>query len=251
MRGNIVEHGLSAADPSVRPQQSAAGMPTARATALKATTLTSACFMLVALADGRLSGWLIAALAAALGLTVLFFRDIRSGVIRSSEQTRAAPPSSLLETVVALLPDPVVVVDTKGEVTHMSRAAMGIYPGLRKGEPLSYALRAPDVLEGLSKTLQSNTALSVELVERVPVERVFAVTIVPLPGEAGQTHSAMLHLADLTEARRLEHMRVDFVANASHELRTPLASVVGFIDTLQGSARNDPAARERFLGVMR
>ena len=56
---------------------------------------------------------------------------------------------------------------------------------------------------------------------------------------------------DLTAARRLEHMRVDFVANASHELRTPLASLLGFIETLQGPARDDPAARERFLEIMR
>jgi len=54
-----------------------------------------------------------------------------------------------------------------------------------------------------------------------------------------------------TEAHRVERMRVDFVANASHELRTPLASLLGFVETLQGPARNDPAARERFLGIMR
>jgi two-component system phosphate regulon sensor histidine kinase PhoR len=45
-------------------------------------------------------------------------------------------------------------------------------------------------------------------------------------------------------------MRADFVANASHELRTPLASLIGFIDTLRGPARDDPPARERFLGIM-
>jgi two-component system, OmpR family, phosphate regulon sensor histidine kinase PhoR len=45
-------------------------------------------------------------------------------------------------------------------------------------------------------------------------------------------------------------MRVDFVANASHELRTPLASLTGFIETLQGPAKNDPNAREQFLGIM-
>jgi two-component system phosphate regulon sensor histidine kinase PhoR len=55
---------------------------------------------------------------------------------------------------------------------------------------------------------------------------------------------------DLTPIRRVEEMRADFVANVSHELRTPLAALTGFIDTLQGSARDDPAARERFLGIM-
>src|SRR5207253_583018 len=55
----------------------------------------------------------------------------------------------------------------------------------------------------------------------------------------------------LTPAWRIERMRTDFVASASHELRTPLASILGFIETLQGPARNDPEARERFLEIMR
>ena len=61
----------------------------------------------------------------------------------------------------------------------------------------------------------------------------------------------VLFFRDLTSARRLEAMRADFVANASHELRTPLASLLGFIETLQGPARDDPEARERFLDIMR
>ena len=55
---------------------------------------------------------------------------------------------------------------------------------------------------------------------------------------------------DLTPLRRVEEMRADFVANASHELRTPLAALFGFIETLQGSAREDAKARERFLAIM-
>ena len=61
----------------------------------------------------------------------------------------------------------------------------------------------------------------------------------------------LLFFRDLTPAWRIERMRADFVANASHELRTPLASILGFIETLQGPARNDAAARERFLDIMR
>jgi two-component system phosphate regulon sensor histidine kinase PhoR len=55
---------------------------------------------------------------------------------------------------------------------------------------------------------------------------------------------------DLTPLRRVEAIRADFVANASHELRTPLAALSGFIETLQGPARDDAAAREKFLGIM-
>jgi two-component system, OmpR family, phosphate regulon sensor histidine kinase PhoR len=93
-------------------------------------------------------------------------------------------------------------------------------------------------------------------VERVPTERTFEVQVTPLkPGDGdprdGGPAGVLLVFRDLTSARRLEHMRVDFIANASHELRTPLASLLGFIETLQGPARNDSAARTRFLEIMR
>ena len=61
----------------------------------------------------------------------------------------------------------------------------------------------------------------------------------------------VITLQSLTEDKRLESLRTDFIANASHELRTPLTSLVGFIDTLLGPAANDKEARERFLGIMR
>ena len=60
----------------------------------------------------------------------------------------------------------------------------------------------------------------------------------------------VLVFKDQSEARRIDRMRADFIANASHELRTPLASISGFIETLRGPARNDPAAREQFLQIM-
>ena len=59
-----------------------------------------------------------------------------------------------------------------------------------------------------------------------------------------------MQIEDRTETRRAEQLRSDFIANASHELRTPLASIIGYIETLQNHARNDPEARERFLGIM-
>jgi two-component system phosphate regulon sensor histidine kinase PhoR len=69
------------------------------------------------------------------------------------------------------------------------------------------------------------------------------------PGPEGHRR-ALLVLRDQTDARRNERMRADFLANASHELRTPLASLAGFIDTLRGHAKDDPAARDRFLDIM-
>ena len=77
------------------------------------------------------------------------------------------------------------------------------------------------------------------------------VTPVPVPTLFGGTDKCMLMtFHDQTPLRRVEEMRADFVANASHELRTPLAALSGFIDTLQGPAKEDAKARERFLGIM-
>jgi two-component system phosphate regulon sensor histidine kinase PhoR len=77
------------------------------------------------------------------------------------------------------------------------------------------------------------------------------ITPVPVPSTFGGTERCMLMtFHDQTPLRRVEEMRADFVANASHELRTPLAALSGFIDTLQGPAKDDAKARERFLGIM-
>src|SRR5213079_1420546 len=90
--------------------------------------------------------------------------------------------------------------------------------------------------------------------DQVPVDRwmELIITPVPVPTLFGGTDKCMLMtFHDQTPLRRVEEMRADFVANASHELRTPLASLSGFIDTLQGPARDDPQARERFLAIMK
>src|SRR6185437_10484019 len=83
-----------------------------------------------------------------------------------------------------------------------------------------------------------------------PVERHLSARIAPLSPQRHAGAAAVLLLNDLTAMKRSEQLRADFVANASHELRTPLASLVGFIETLRGPARDDRAAGERFLAIM-
>ena len=85
---------------------------------------------------------------------------------------------------------------------------------------------------------------------QAPVERTFAARVEPLPEPREGGAAVLLALVDFTAVRRTDQMRADFVANASHEIRTPLATLMGFIETLQGSARDDAAARERFLAIM-
>ena len=106
-------------------------------------------------------------------------------------------------------------------------------------------LRNPDLQTAVEMARTSSKPLVVHLNERVPVARSIEATVIRL--ELGSdTARLLVTFRDLTEREKLEKMRADFVANASHELRTPLASLKGYIETLQGSARDDETARNRF-----
>jgi two-component system phosphate regulon sensor histidine kinase PhoR len=158
-----------------------------------------------------------------------------------------------VEAVVSDLPDPTIVLTPESTVVAFNESAQEITPGILRGEPISFALRIPNVLEAIRAVAASRQMRRIEFFQRVPTDRWWEATIAPLvlPGAAGQHHLVLLALRDLTPLRRVEEMRADFVANASHELRTPLASLSGFIETLQGPARNDSSARDRFLAIMK
>ncbi len=153
--------------------------------------------------------------------------------------------------LVEAMPEPAVIVGPDGRSAAANTPALNLLPALRLGEPFVLALRAPDVLDACRRVTASGEAERVQWSERVPVERLFDVCVAPLATPDGEVVATLLTLRDLTEFRRVERMRVDFIANASHELRTPLASLLGFIETLQGSARDDAKARDRFLAIMR
>ena len=159
--------------------------------------------------------------------------------------------SSFAAQLVEAMPEPAVIVGPDGRATVANKPAFRLLPGLKTGEPLVLAIRAPDVVDAWRRVMASGEAETVQWSERVPVERLFDVSVAPLATSGGKVVATLLTLRDLTEQRRVERMRVDFIANASHELRTPLASLLGFVETLQGSARDDPRARDRFLAIMR
>ena len=162
---------------------------------------------------------------------------------------RAGEP---LEAVIAGVPDPVIALDRNGRVLTVNESARSLAPALRLGEPVSLALRMPELIEAIGRAYATGDEQRVEYSERVPIDRWFEVIVKPVRRDP-KLHMPDLVLMtfhDLTPLRRVEEMRADFVANASHELRTPLAALSGFIETLQGSARDDAKARERFLPIM-
>jgi two-component system, OmpR family, phosphate regulon sensor histidine kinase PhoR len=154
----------------------------------------------------------------------------------------ATAPSA--ERLVAAFPHPAALITGAGDIHAANAALTDIFPMARPGSPAAFAFRNPEVRAALDDAARGE-ARRFEITERTPVPRAFDAHATPLGN--GFT---LLVMEDLTERRRAERMRVDFIANASHELRTPLSSLLGFVETLRGPARDDPAARAQFLGIM-
>jgi two-component system phosphate regulon sensor histidine kinase PhoR len=191
-------------------------------------------------------------------LAIAWILNRRASLARSastrSESSADRTDDSAVDDIVAALPDPTILLDAEGRVITLNSAAVSIAPALKRGEPATLALRIPEVLEAVRRVAVSRKPERAEFAERVPPERWFEIYVTPVPARDGRggriSPWLLLSFRDLTPIRRVEEMRVDFVANASHELRTPLAALSGFIETLKGPARNDTAARERFLDIM-
>ena len=161
--------------------------------------------------------------------------------------------TAVARAIVAGMPDPNVLLDRAGRVIHLNAAAAQLVPALRRNELAQFALRAPEIVTALREAIATREARRTTYLNPVPVDRWMELIITPIPvptAFGGVDYCMLLTFHDQTPLRRVEEMRADFVANASHELRTPLAALSGFIDTLQGPAREDARARERFLGIM-
>jgi two-component system phosphate regulon sensor histidine kinase PhoR len=190
---------------------------------------------------------------------VVFLREVASPgadeVLPYGKRAVPAMADRAVEAVVSGLPDPTIALTPDSLVVAFNASVQQITPGILRGEPISFALRVPNVLEAIRAVAASRQMRRTEFFQRVPTDRWWEATIAPLvlPGEAPNLdrNLVLLALRDLTPLRRVEEMRADFVANASHELRTPLASLSGFIETLQGPARNDAPSRDRFLAIMK
>jgi len=154
------------------------------------------------------------------------------------------------EMILSNLPDPLIMLDRTRRIVRANPAAEALFSGNLTGRDLISLLRNPALLTAADAAVAGQEGKVVEFTLHGEIEREFSARVVPLTTPALDGTVAILSLHDLTAARQAERMRADFVANASHELRTPLSSLIGFIETLRGPAREDTEARERFLGIM-
>ena len=216
------------------------------------TVAAAVVFAGLVLLDALAVGYAVAGFAIVLVAAFLTLRvdEAPGGLARPvAVAERAGEP---LDAVIDGLPDPVIALDRNGRVLALNERAYSLTPALRRGDPVSLALRMPELIEAIARAYASGEEQRVEYSERVPHDRWLELIVMPVKRQPNPAKPDLVLMTfhDLTPLRRVEEMRADFVANASHELRTPLAALSGFIETLQGSARDDTAARQRFLAIM-
>ncbi len=203
---------------------------------------------------------LAAAVAGAAG--VFLSRRASRGRVRPIMGAALAPAAAVEETppfvaILDRLPDPLMVIaaeeadDLTGRrFLFANAAARELFKIQHQGGLLITAVRNPRVLEAVDEALFGGVEGVAEFETGGTQGRAWLAHTRPLRETNGRSRLALLALRDETDARRSERTRADFLANASHELRTPLASLSGFIETLRGHAKDDPGARDKFLGIM-
>jgi two-component system phosphate regulon sensor histidine kinase PhoR len=157
--------------------------------------------------------------------------------------------------ILALHPEPILVIDAARTILRGNGAARTLFHGDADGRGAEAVLDHKEVVQTAALVFAGHgrQVVDIKLANINPggaMERHLRAQIELLPDYAPMRPTALLTITDLTEVKRAEQLRADFVANASHELRTPLAVLLGFIETLTGPAADDPAAQREFLGIM-
>jgi two-component system, OmpR family, phosphate regulon sensor histidine kinase PhoR len=165
-----------------------------------------------------------------------------------------------LDAILSSMIEGVIAVDSRERIMTINRAAsrlFGIDPAHAVGRMISEVLRNGEIQDFFVKTLSASGFIETEtvLIEAVQGQSTHAERILQLHGSALHDSAengigALVVFNDITQLKKLENMRKDFVANVSHELRTPLTSIKGFVETLLAGAMKSGVDTKRFLGII-
>jgi two-component system phosphate regulon sensor histidine kinase PhoR len=146
----------------------------------------------------------------------------------------------------------VVVVDRDTRIISLNPAAEKIFQAAQREVQEKLFLetfRNNDIAEVINVVLEKGELVSREMELVWPLKKVFMINASPIL-ENDNVAGCLLVIHDISEIRRLEKVRADFIANASHELKTPLTSIKGFVETLRGGALEDKEVSRDFLRII-
>ena len=209
--------------------------------------------LLAAYADsGWVAGWAVFLLVLLVGMLSEASTADPEIIGTGQSKLEGEMPIGFGRAMLRGMPSPLLVLARSGRLIYANDAAKALVAHAVPGAHISNIFRAPEFVAALNRALTSGQGQTVAFNARLGTERLLEAQIGLLPrgNDFGITAHAILQIEDRTEARRVESLRRDFIANASHELRTPLASIIGYIETLRGAAADDPEAQAEFLDIM-
>ncbi len=147
------------------------------------------------------------------------------------------------------VPLPMVLIDADARIVAANRAGKALIGAGQVGRHHAIALRQPALLAAIETALLHGSRGEARYVILSPSQEVtYRVTVSST--SIGDRRGVLCAFEDITEQELIGQFRRDFIANVSHELRTPLTTLVGFIETLRNTAKDNSAARDRFLTIM-
>ncbi len=175
----------------------------------------------------------------------------RLGAASRERMDMMATDRNKVVAILASVVEGVVAVDSSERVVHMNQAAariLGTHAGRAHGRRLWEMTRVREVSEMLATTLRTGEEVIGEVrVVTPPRDRWVELRATPLHDADSAIAGAVVMLHDVTELRRLEAIRRDFVANVSHELKTPITAIRGMVETVLDDSEMEPEMRRRFL----
>ena len=158
-----------------------------------------------------------------------------------------------IQAILSSMADGVIALDGWGRVILINPVVeeiFGISFANCRGKNILRVIRNNELERILNQALETDQGIEKQVRILMPEPRFFRVHVTPLKGAGRERAGVVALLRDITERKRLEEMRSDFVANVSHELRTPLTSIRGFSETLLDGALEEPAVARQFLGII-
>jgi two-component system, OmpR family, phosphate regulon sensor histidine kinase PhoR len=189
---------------------------------------------------------------------VLIFWSYSKDVNNSSSNIEDT--TSLFDNIMENLTDPLLLLDNHQKIILMNKSAKNMFNKNDSHQQISDLIPDFEVLKAIEKALETGKSDTVEFKLGAPIVKDLLLRIHILEQNDSSSNTILgdniegrrifLTIYNITSIKKAERMRVDFVANVSHELRTPLASILGFVETLQGPAKNDLSSHEQFLKIM-